>query len=415
MKNIWALTACVWAINVSPALSMSMTQDLAIRLAIEQSPSLKGAEADYAAAKGERRQAGALPNPNIGFESENVAGSGPFKGTDSAETTIGINQLVQIGGKRSARIDAADHGTMAARYGQSTTKLDLVRNVKVAYADAVAAQEQSDIMNEQVKLARDVYATVNKRVTAAAAPIVQRNKAKISLANAELIADRAKGQKNASLKILSTLWNNVEQPSSLSSKEFYKTDKPVISNNIRDLLKNTPDYKQQTADIEQANSLYDLEKANAIPDPTFSIGMRDLRATDDQAFVVGVSLPLPVFNLNGGNIRKARSQAVKARTNRDTALLQGEASLTDRYQSLQNAWLTATRIRNDILPEAKEAFKQANHGYNVGKFAYLEVLDAQRTLTDTRIAYIQALRDYQVNKAEVERLTAQDDLTIKEN
>lgn len=413
MNNYWIASVVLALLGLAtPAFSADQNQltlDSAITLAIENAPDLKGAAADYGAALGERRQAGALPNPSIGFEAENVAGSGPYNGIDGAELTFGVNQQILVGGKRSARVKAAESGKIIARYGQSTAKLDLVRNVKIAFADAVAAQEQAAIMQEQAKLAKDVYTTVNKRVTAAAEPVVQRNKAKISLANAELIAERATGQKDAAMKVLKALWNNAPSPSLLSSTEFYKAEKPAVAGDAQELLAKTPDYKRQTAAIEQANSLLDLERANALPDPVVSVGLRDLRTTNDQALVVGLSIPLPVFNMNGGNIQKAQQQAVKAGIDRQKILLQGQAALAERHQAAQNAWLTATRIKTDILPEAQEAFRQAQRGYNAGKFAYLEVLDAQRTLTDTRITYIQALRDYHANTAEVERLIAQDE------
>lgn len=391
-----------------------LTLDEAIDLALNHSPSIKGADASYGMAKGERKQAGAWLNPNIGFEAENVAGTGSYSGIDNAELTLGLNQQVQIGGKRSARIAAADTGKIIAKYGQFTAKLDLIRNVKIAFANGVAAQEQALISQEQAKLAKDVYNTVNKRVTAAAEPVVQRNKAKILLANAELTADRAKGQRHTALKILATLWDNVQVPVSLSSEHFYNIKKPELITDIAPLLKNTPDYRQQTANVEQSKSLLDLEKANAIPDPTLSFGVRDLRTTNDQALIVGLSLPLPVFNVNGGNIEKARQQAVKSGTDRQRILLNNQSNLVEYSQAAGNAWLTATRIKSDILPEAQKAFQQAKRGYNAGKFAYLEVLDAQRTLTDTRMAYIQALRDYHTNMAEIERLTAQDDSVSNE-
>lgn len=413
MKYLWIMAVMLGlsypAGAADTASEAKLTLDQAITLAIDNSPDIKGADAVYGMAKGERRQASALPNPNIGLEAENIAGTGAYGGTDNAELTFGVNQQIQIGGKRSARISAADTGKAIARYGQSTTRLDLIRNVEAAFADAVAAQEQSVIAQEQVKLARDVYKTVNKRVSAAAEPLVQRNKAKILLANAELAAEQAKSQKSAALKILSALWNNAQTVSVLSTEEFYKAGKPKFDSGSEALLKKTPDYRQQTANVEQAKSLLDLEKANAIPDPTLSFGIRDFRSTNDQALVVGVSVPLPVFNANRGNIDKAHYQSVKADTDRQRMLLDGQTALAEQSQILQNAWLTASRIKNDILPEAQEAFRQAQRGYNAGKFAYLEVLDAQRTLTDTRMTYIQALRDYHVSHAQVERLTAQHD------
>jgi len=410
MRKLWAISACVgvivFALPVDAASGLSL--DKAITLALQHSPVMTGAEADYAAAKGERRQASAFPNPTIGLDAENITGSGIYNGTDSAELTAGVSQMVEIGGKRSARIQAADQGRIFARYGQSTARLNLIRDVSIAFANAVTAQEEATLASEQAKLAKDVYNVVNKRVNAAAEPIVQRNKAKISLANAELIAERAKGQRTAALKMLTSIWGNSGNASILSSDDFYKITEPQTNLDIQKLLQNTIDYKQQSINVDQAKSLLDLEKANAIPNPSFTFGIRDFRATDDQALVVGVSLPIPVFNINGGNIEKARQQSAKAESLRQKLLLDGQSSLIEHSQQLQNAYLTATKIKNDILPEAREAFAQAKRGYNAGKFAYLEVLDAQRTLTDTRLAYIQSLRDYHIQKAEVDRLIAQD-------
>lgn len=409
MNTLWAICALVLTIGIAPFVqAKSLTLEDALQLAVEKSPNIKGAEADYAAAKGDRRQASAFLNPILQFDAENLAGSGQYNGMDSAELTAGVSQLIEIGGKRSARIQAADHGKVIARYGQSSTKFDLIRDVKTAFANAVDAQEEAAIAEEQAQLARDVYATVNKRVTAAAEPLVQRNKARISVINAELVAANAKGKKNSTLRILLSLWSSTESNVTLSTDDFYKMVKPDIEQNALNKLQHSVDYRQQTANLEQAKSFLDLEKANAVPDPSFNIGVRDFRSGNDQALVAGVSIPLPVFNVNGGNIEKARQIAVKADTDRQKLLLSNQASLIEHLQELQNSYLTASKIKIDVLPEAKEAFKQAERGYKAGKFAYLEVLDAQRTLTDTRLSYVQALRDYHIHQAEVDRLTAQD-------
>lgn len=411
MKKIWAFCACLYLVGPAYADgSHSLRLSDALELALENAPSIKGADADYGAAVGERNQAGAFLNPNIGFDAENVAGSGLYNGSDGAELTAGVSQTIEVGGKRSARIKAADNGQVIARYGQSTAKLDLIRTVRTAFANAAAAQEEASIATEQSKLARDVYKTVDKRVSAAAEPLVQRNKAKISMVNAELVADRAKAQQNAALKILTSLWGDTTAPS-VDTGDFYKIQKPAATADIQKLLQNSVDYKQKSVSVEQARSLLDLEKANAVPNPTFNVGVRDFRTTNDQALVAGVSFPLPVFNLNRGNIEKARHMAVKADTERQKLLLDGQANLAEHTQLLENAYLTASKIKSTILPEAQEAFRQAQRGYNAGKFAYLEVLDAQRTLTDTRLAYIQSLKDYHIQTAEVERLTAQDIVT----
>ena len=406
MAKLWLFCACLCLVGSAYAgESTPLRLDDAIKLALENSPAIKGAEAEYGAAFGERHQSGSLLNPVVGFEAENFNGNGIYNSTNNSEWTIGLSQTVEIGGKRPARIQAADNGLQIAQYGKSIAALDLIRSVKLAFANVVAIQEEAVITQEQAILARDVYKSVDKRVSAAAEPLVQRNKAKILLANAELISEQTKRQRNISLKMLGLLMGG-KTINSVSTERFYELVKPEMNTNIQKSLQNSVDYKQKSAGISQAKSILHLERANSIPNPTFNIGVRDFRATNNQALVVGISLPLPVFNLNQGNIEKSRQLVVKADADRQKSLLIGQTNIAEHNQSLQNAYLTALKIKSVILPEAQEAFVQARRGYNAGKFAYLEVLDAQRTLTDTRLAYIRTLRDFHIQKAEIERLLA---------
>jgi cobalt-zinc-cadmium efflux system outer membrane protein len=165
-------------------------------MALEKSPRIKGVEAGILAAKGERRQASAFPNPSLGMDVENIGGTGSYKGADSAEITFGASQLVELGGKRSARMAIADASQDIAAYDQITAQLDLIRDVKVAFANAVAAQEQVVIAEQQVSLAKDVLNTVTKRVDAAAEPVIQKNKARVSLSNAQIAYEKAKRDKD---------------------------------------------------------------------------------------------------------------------------------------------------------------------------------------------------------------------------
>jgi cobalt-zinc-cadmium efflux system outer membrane protein len=275
MKKIEAFCAClclIGSMKLVPAYAadaQSLRLNDAIHMALNSAPYIRGADADYGAAKSERRQAGTFINPEIGLSAENIAGSGAYKGTDEAEITLGLSQTVEVGGKRSARIKLADHGESVAQYGQSVARLNTIRDVKAAFAQAAAAQEEAVIAQEQFKLAQDVYKNVDKRVSAAAEPLVQRHKAKISMVNAELVLERAKTQKNTAFKMLTSLWGN-HVISSVDKSDFYKITKPTTNKDIQNLLQHTIDYKQKSVAVDQAKSSIDLEKANAIPDPTFN-------------------------------------------------------------------------------------------------------------------------------------------------
>src|ERR1700738_1602752 len=82
----------------------------ALQRALAANPRLTAAERDIGIAAGLKVQAGALPNPDLSIELDNALGSGPYKGLRSAETTLQLSQLVELGGKREARLAAGEAG-----------------------------------------------------------------------------------------------------------------------------------------------------------------------------------------------------------------------------------------------------------------------------------------------------------------
>ena len=396
--------------NKPSSVGLSLQQ--AINKTLEQSPRVQGAGAAVKAAAAELNQASALPNPvlsaeieNFGGRNSNSIGGTSYNGFDSAENTLAVSQLIEIGGKRSARAVMAEHGQVLSRLEQSAVTLDLIRDVKIAYMKAVAAQEEMRLAEQQSNLATKILSNVNTRVNAAAEPIIQRNKATIALATAEIASEKAKRSQTIAMKNLALLWGDNTAPAQLDADDFYKVEAPQQIATAS--LENTPDFQRDSAAFNRAQAAVELEEANAIPNPTISAGVRDFRQSDSQAFVVGVSIPLPVFNLNSGNVERARQEAVQANANRHRSLLEKQSRLNENEELLQASYMQISQFKEKILPQSEEALKQAQRGYGLGRFAFLDVLDAQRTMADSRLAYVNALLDYHNRNAEIERLTAE--------
>lgn len=411
-----AIPDTVPAIEPLPPITTGVvTLDAAIQRALAESPRLKSFGSAMMASKGARRQAGVLPNPEIGLEAENVAGQGPYKGTDSAEMTAGVSQLIEIGGKRSARQEAADRGYDIANFDYKAARLDLIRDVTIAYADAVAAQEEVKLAEEQRNLANEVLGTVSKRVAAAAEPLIQKSKAEVALATSEIAFNKATRELEVAKKKLASLWGQNGDGFSLDASDFFSVQSSEILSDVTRRLETTPDIARLDAELARAKANLDLERANAIPDPTISAGVRSFRETKDQAFVFGVSLPIPVFNLNQGNIERAHHEVSKSESDKQLAVLGLSNELTRAAQELQTAHDEAESLKATILPAAEKAFSLSRQGYQAGKFPYLEVLDAQRTLFEARSQYNAALKNYHTHRAEVERLTAAHTAKIQQN
>lgn len=382
-----------------------ITLEDAIAKTIEAAPRLKASAANMEAAKGMQEQAGYWPNPRIGVEAEDIAGSGQFSGLSGAEITYGVSQQIEISGKRSNRIAAAEQGVALSQLDMSIEQLDLIRDVHVAYADAVAAQETLRLAEERKELAEQLYKTVKQRVDAAREPEIQQSKAKIGVSTASFNLARAEREFKHTKHVLSSLWAGHDDNFHLADAHFYELKAPPTEREVEALLDKTPDLKRWDVEHQRRKALADLEESHAIPDPDVTVGVRDLRGADEQAFMVGLSIPIPVFNANQGNIAKARSEALQVESQGRHAELTLRNEVFQHLEELINAYEQSNTLKGDIIPSAEKAFRLAREGYQAGSFPYLEVLDAQRTLFEVKENYVEALKAYHTASANVERLT----------
>lgn len=378
----------------------------AIRNALDYSPRLKSVAVSVEAAKGVENQTGYLSNPEIGFEIGNVAGSGGFGGTDSAELTYSLTQTVEIGGKRSARRNAAKAARGAAATALMAEQLNIKRDVRIAYYDALSKDEAVKLAVEQEQLAKDVLHTVSEQVQAAAEPEIQLSRAEVAYATSVIARERKEHELKVAKEKLAKLLGASTLDSSLDHAHFFELKAPGSIENYSANLAHIPDIQRFSHIKMEKESLLDLEQARAIPDPSFSLGVRDFKGSGDQAFVFSVSLPIPIFNQNRGNVAKARAEAKRAVNDARQAKLILEQQLTESWERWSTYYSEARRLRTELLPSAERAFKLARIGFAKGRFSYHEVLDAQRTLFDARSQYYDSLRRYHTARANVERLTS---------
>lgn len=383
-----------------------LTLDVAIQKALASSPRLKSAQAGVLASEGERTQAGLWYNPELGVQTENFAGGGRYSGFDSSEVTLGVSQVIELGGKRSGRVAVAEQEVALSRFGQTSERLDVIRDTATAYAGAVAAQEMLKLASEQKELANDLFREVRERVDAAREPLIQKSKAEITVSTASFARERAERELSHAKHVLSNLWDGHDDNFQLEVRDFFTLTAPMTEDEVEARLEENPAFKRYLANHSRMQAKYELEKAQAIPDPRVSVGVRDFRDSSDQALVAGISIPIPVFNRNQGSIERARQDVSKAESDAQTVKLSMIGNVHESLEAQINAYRQAESLNTTILPAAEKAFTLSRQGYRAGKFPYLEVLDAQRTLFEVKEQYITSLKEYHMAKAEVERLTA---------
>ena len=118
-------------------------------------------------------------------------------------------------------------------------------------------------------------------------------------------------------------------------------------------------------------------------------------------------MPLPLFNRNQGRLLEARQRLAQATESQKHATIYVLSALAETYQILASSYTEAATLKANILPGAIDAFEATKEGYLQGKFNYLDVLDAQRTLFEAKNRYIEVLVAYHRAFADVKRLTGE--------
>jgi cobalt-zinc-cadmium efflux system outer membrane protein len=353
-----------------------------------------------------RLQAGLLPNPEADLELENFGGSGELSGTDALETTVSLRQLIELGGKREARVRAAEEAWRVSSFDYEAKRLEVLTETADRFVRVLALQQQAAFAGRAQELADESRRVIDRRVDAGDVSPIDKIKATLESESARIAADRVERELEAARRELSAMWDRdtAAFSSVLGSLDRLEAIPPLAE--LTDQLDAHPRMQRWAADADRLVAEAELTKAQGVPDVTAGLGVRYEDGSDDAALVAGLSVPLTIFDRNQGNTLAARFQAARARDEgrairRDLATQLGQA-----HARLDAAYHEATAIQTALLPAAREAYEATRRAYEGGKSAYLEVLDAQRTLFSTETQRLEALTEYHAALVQVEGLVS---------
>jgi len=408
-----AATVSLWAppphaLGANPAEVQESSGEITLRqalaLAFARNPDLAAYSWEVRSGDPRILQAGLLPNPELGVEFENFLGSEPSRNFETLESTLSISQLVELGGKRAARIRLASSEKEVASWDYEAKRADVAAEVAKAFMEVLSAQDRLALAEELARLSKEVLNSVAARVVAGKISPVEETKASVAWSISGIDLERAKLALEGARKRLAATWGS---PSPVFSKAVGQLDRltPIPPPEVlADRISRNPEVARWAAEMEQRKATLVLERANRITDVTLSGGIRRFREANDTTFLFGVTIPLPFFNRNQGKILESQYRISKAEREREAAGNKVLAALSDAYQALAAGYVEATTLKVAVLPGAESAFEAASEGFRQGKFGFLDVLDAQRTLFEARGRYVEALSAYHKAAADTERL-----------
>ncbi|MFH6565069.1 MULTISPECIES: TolC family protein [Pseudomonas] len=383
------------AVAVSPL--QSLTMDQALEAAFSNNPELAAAQWDIGIAQGDLQQAGLMPNPQVSWEAEDTR-------RNSRTTTVLINQQIELGGKRGARVDVASRNQDAVGIELERKRNVLRADVIQAFSSASTAQQRVLLARQSLELAERGLRVAQGRIKSGKTSPVEGTRAEVQLSEVRLELRRAERDEASALQQLALVMG-APLPVFLvvgdSSRSMPAVPDPLL---LLDRIDRTAELRLAALQIDQREASLELERAQRIPDLTVSVGSQYDALERERVNVVGLSMPIPLFNRNQGNVLAAARRTDQARDLRNAS----ELRLRTEIQTTLDQWRTANTevasFNQTILPAAQSAVDTATRGFEMGKFNFLDVLDAQRTLISARTQYIQAITEATNAWVRIERI-----------
>lgn len=381
--------------NAEQSISLKDATTLALQANPNIAAALRGRDVENA----QVLQASARPNPTLSGQIEDLRNQNRI-------ATIAISQQLETAGKRDKRMAAADAGVNMADADILITQAEISAKVYAAFFQVLAAQQAQILATELLSIATQSKNASAKRVLAGKVSPVEETKAKVVEAGLKIELVTASQQLASAKQRLASLWAKGYSQASYTAVGDLENLKTLPAlNDLMAQLPDSPRLKKASLAIVQRQALSNLELSKQTPDVTVSLGARRNEELGGitQA-VIGLSIPIPVFDKNQGNLQSAKAREFQSVDEKAALENQLKTDLADAYSRRQLQIEAVDAYKNDILQGAQSAYDAARKGFEFGKFSFLEVLDSQRTLFQAKTQYIQALALARLAEADMQSI-----------
>jgi outer membrane protein, heavy metal efflux system len=394
-----------------PAEQTGLSLGSALDHARKQNPQLAIARAKVSEAEGMREQAGLIPNPSLYATSENtpLGGSQPFNFANDTDDYVYLIQKIELGGKRSRRVALASENIGQMSIQSEVAMNQLLARVATAYWMAAGSAALDQLYKREVNTLDDIVAYDAGRVQKGATPEAE-------LIRIQLESDRLKEQARLAAeqarRSLITLYREMGAtafPDSVVFADRIDDLTEIQPPDLQTVLRDRPEMRAAREGVKQAEANFDLQRANAVPDPQLMAGYKRFSGskpfTGQNTLFFGFQVPLPIFDRNQGQIAAAQAKVMGAKeavTDQEIAIrAEVESALSD-YESRRQALL---KVLPRMAKRAAMSEQIAAGAYRLGGADLLRFLDATRMDIETQVLLVQTFIDYHVSVVNVELVT----------
>lgn len=398
------LAATVPAAFAANESSAPLSLSDALAKALLKNPSLQAYAFESRVAEARILQAAVRPNPELSLTAENVLGTGALSGVKGLETTLQLSQVIDLGGSRARRVEVAEGERALAAADYEAKRIDVLAEVAKRFTEAAADAERHAAAHRALELGEQTVAAVRQRVAAAVVSPLELHKARTALARLQIGEEHAEHELAAHRQSLAAILG--EEAPSFGPLRADLLTLPAVPEfvAIAARLEQSPMLARFAVEARWREAQVRLARSLRRTGLSVSGGLRRVESTDDFGFVAGVAMPLHRREQNEGTIRETRERRAQLDASAEALRLEMRATLFDVYQEMLHARTALNQLQQEIIPSAEAALGLADKGYRSGRFSLLELLDAQKSVIDSRSQTVDYAVAFHLHVIEIERL-----------
>ena len=377
-----------------------------VRRALTSNAELAAVRLDIERGQARLRQAGLRPNPTVDFEQT----TGRFTNSPGErETSVGFALPIELGGKRQRRIDLARVELKAAEAEIADKERRLANEVRVSYAESLAAIRELQITDELNNVDVQTARIVEARVTEGDAAPLEHNLLRVEIDRIKARRALVEGRLQAALLKLKSITGT---PLSEALRLREELTAPALAEppdsieaSVDIALRTRPDLKLARLSEEAARAGLRLARAQATPDVTaFSKYTTNRSVFDntpigilldqDKLLSFGVSISIPVFNRNQGAKAEAELAISQAQHRREFTEQLVRAEVQSAYRRYEAARSAIATYEQGVLERSRQNITSVRGAYQVGAFRVTELLSEQRRFVDSQREFTETLAEY---------------------
>lgn len=403
MKTAIATLLIALSLPLAPAWAQDrINMHAAVEQALAANPQVRTADRQIDAARAREVQAGALPNPNLSLEANEIQVGSPTNGSYMA----GIHQPLLLGGQKSARVEAARLDVQLAEFNRETVRRELAAQVKGAYIQTLYEMAGEQLAQANAESAATMLKAVQARYKAGEVPQVEVLQAEVENSRAQRDVEVARSrvlQARAQLNVL--MGRAAQAPIAVQDLPAPTTSLPDLTSLVRQALESRVELKQAEASIQRETLQRRVAQTGLWTGTEVSLA---LGTSDGLPAISGsLAVPIPIYRQQG-EVAEAEANRQRAEAERDALRNEITLNVEQAYREAFIAAKQAILFANTYLPQADRLLDNAQRRFQAGEGSGLEVIEARRAVRETRTEYQRALLDYRRAIASLERAIGQD-------